>query len=90
MSIFQEYAEIQGQIKSLEIQLKALKPQVLAEMPGRKHKVDGVEFSISRRKKWHYTPAVIEAEEMVKGMKRGEEKTGAATYEEIEILSCKL
>jgi hypothetical protein len=33
---------------------------------------------------------VIEAEEMLKGMKKAEEKTGAATFEETPVLSVKL
>ena len=81
MTIFEQYAALQRQIKDLQAQADALKAQIIAEMPDRTYTAaDGSQFSISYRKKWNYTSAVIEAEE----------KTGQATYEEAPVLSLKL
>ena len=91
MSIFQEYTALQRQIKALQAQADSLKAQIIAEMPDRTYTAaDGSQFSISYRKKWNYTSNVIEAEQMLKGMKKAEEKTGQATYEETPVLSLKL
>ena len=91
MTVFQEYTAIQRQIKALQAQADSLKAQIIAEMPDRTYTAaDGSQFSISYRKKWNYTSAVIEAEQMLKGMKKAEEKTGQATYEEAPVLSLKL
>ena len=91
MDKFIEYANLQRQIKTLEAQSNALKADILASMPDKRYTAaDGSQFSISYRKKWNYTAAVIEAEEMLKGMKKAEEKTGAATYEETPVLSVKV
>lgn len=91
MSIFEQYITLQKQIKDLQAQADSLKQQIIAEMPDRTYTAaDGSQFSISYRKKWNYTSAVIEAEQMLKGMKKAEEKTGQATYEESPVLSLKL
>ena len=92
MTIFQEYATLQRQIKTLQAQADALKPKVIAAMPDKRYTdKDGSQFSLSTRKKWTYTAAVVEAEEMLKGMKKAEEKSGAARYEEsAPILTLKL
>ena len=77
MSIFQEYTALQRQIKALQAQADSLKAQIIAEMPDTRYTAaDGSQFSVSYRKKWNYTANVIEAEEMLKGMKRP--KNGAA------------
>ena len=91
MTVFQEYTAIQRQIKALQAQADSLKAQIIAEMPDTRYTAaDGSQFSVSYRKKWNYTANVIEAEEMLKGMKRAEEKSGTATYEESPVLSVKL
>ena len=91
MTIFEQYITLQKQIKDLQAQADALKAQIIAEMPDRTYTAaDGSQFSISYRKKWNYTSNVIEAEQMLKGMKKAEEKTGQATYEETPVLSLKL
>ena len=91
MTIFEQYAALQRQIKDLQAQADALKAQIIAEMPDRTYTAaDGSQFSISYRKKWTYSSNVIEAEQMLKGMKKAEEKTGQATYEEAPVLSLKL
>lgn len=91
MDKFTEYANLQRQIKTLEAQASAMKTDILASMPDTRYTAaDGSQFSISYRKKWNYTADVIEAEEMLKGMKKAEEKAGAATYEETPVLSVKV
>ena len=92
MTVFEQYAALQRQIKGLQAQSDALKSEVIASMPDKRYTApDGSQFSLSTRKKWTYTTAVIEAEEMLKGMKKAEEKSGAAKYEEsAPILTLKL
>ena len=91
MNIFEQYISVQRQIKELQAQADSLKQQIIAEMPDKHYTAaDGSQFSISYRKKWNYSSAVIEAEQMLKGMKKAEEKTGQATYEETPVLSLKL
>ncbi|MEY3300175.1 MAG: hypothetical protein RLZZ597_3435 [Cyanobacteriota bacterium] len=91
MTIFEQYTALQRQIKELQAQADSLKAQIIAEMPDKHYTTaDGSQFSISYRKKWNYTSNVIEAEQMLKGMKKAEEKTGQATYEETPVLSLKL
>ena len=96
MKAFARYAAVQRQIKFLQAEADGLKPKIMAEMAEMPNDTrrytgsDGSEFSLSYRKKWSYSSNVVEAEEMVKGMKRAEEKSGTATYEESPVLSVKL
>lgn len=91
MDYFTELADIQRQIKALEKRAYELKGIVMVEMPEKTHELaDGTLFTISYRKKWSYPEDVIHAEEMLKGMKKAAEKTGAATFEETPVLSVKV
>jgi hypothetical protein len=48
MNTFEQYAELQRQIKALQAQAEVLKPVVMAEMPDAKYTAaDGSQFSIS-------------------------------------------
>jgi hypothetical protein len=58
--IFEQYAELQRQIKALQAQADALKPEVIAAMADKTHTLDDAKFTISYRKKWKHNPNVIE------------------------------
>lgn len=91
-TVFDEYAALQRKIKDLQAQSDALKAQVMAGMPDKKHIArDGTQFSISWRKTWQYSAAVTQAEETLKGMKKAEEKAGdAIVVKETPVLSVRL
>ena len=91
ITVFEQYTAIQRELKALQAKAEEIKPEVMAAMTDKTHTLDdGSKFTISYRKKWTYTADVVQAEEMLKGMKKAEEKTGTATYEETPVLSVKL
>ena len=80
--LFNRYADLQLQAKAIQSELDAMKPDVLAALPGKTLKLEsGVTFTVANRRKWHYTAAVAELESKAKDLKKYEEAKGLATFE---------
>lgn len=88
-NIFAEYADVDAQIKALEIKKEQLRPFIVAKMSD-----DGIDkletevgkFSVNLLKKWSYPEEVNELGEEFKAAKAKAESTGEATYEETPSL----
>lgn len=88
--LFAEYAAIVLQEEQLAAKKEALREKIEKVLPD-----DGVEndygtFSWMSRKKWTYSPAIVEADAVLKKQKKVEELTGIATFEESKTLLIKI
>jgi len=89
MTIFEEYAVLDAQIKALSDQKDALRVDILNELIDQG--VDKVDtqvgrFTISKLKSWTYPEKVLALSEKFKVEKAKAESTGDATYVENESL----
>jgi hypothetical protein len=83
--IYEEYAVLNAQIKTLENQKDELRVQILQDMVERDLQSANTsvgKFTITKLKTWTYTPAVAQIIEDLKEVKAIEESTGEATYVE--------
>ncbi len=88
-NIYGEYAEVDAQIKALELKKEQLRPFIVQGMID-----DGVDkletalgkFSVNPLKKWAYPEYVLEIGENFKTAKARAESTGEATFEETPSL----
>lgn len=88
-NIFGEYAEVDAQIKALELKKEQLRPFIVQKMIDDgidKLETDVGKFSVNPLKKWTYPAEVIELGEEFKAAKAKAESTGEATYEETPSL----
>lgn len=86
---FALYAQLKKQEKAVEEELKRLQPLLIAEMEEAKaDKVDSEQgtFTLSAKKKWSYSEAVDRIEANLKEVKKTEQATGTAKYEESKYL----
>lgn len=88
-NIFAEYADVDAQIKALEVKKEQLRPFIVKKMI--EDGVDKLEtelgkFSVNPLKKWSYPEEVIELGEEFKAAKAKAESTGEATFEETPSL----
>ncbi len=88
-NIFAEYADVDAQIKALEVKKEQLRPFIVKKMI--EDGVDKVEtelgkFSVNQLKKWSYPEEVVELGEEFKAAKAKAESTGEATFEETPSL----
>ena len=88
--LFKRYAELQLQQKAIQSELDALKPEILANMPGQQCKVDGATFSIATRKNWQYSSEVKDLEAKLKDLQKHEQSKGVATFTETTYLTVRL
>lgn len=96
--LYQEYALIKSEIKSLEIKAKTLEMDLIKsidDMEGKKVITNFATFSLIGKKKYMYTPDFYQKEALVKEklkfMKHEEEATGKATLlEDGYQLRCQL
>lgn len=89
ISLYDEYASIEAQIKELETQKDQLRPLILKQMI--ENKQEAVEtavgkFSVTRLKSWVYPERVTAIGEKFKAEKAKAESTGEATFTEKESL----
>ena len=89
ISLYDEYASIEAQIKELEASKEQLRPLILQQMQNNGQ--EAVEtatgkFSITRLKKWTYPEKVLAIGEKFKAEKAKAESTGDATFTEAESL----
>lgn len=88
--LFAEYAAVGLEISKLEEKKEALREKIAKVLP-----IEGVEndygtFGWNIKKKWTYSPKIVEAEALLKKEKKVEELNGVATAEESKILVIKL
>lgn len=84
------YAELEEQKKEIEEKQSRIKSEILEEMISQQSetvKADFGTFSLMRRKTWKYSPAVDELGARVKELKKTEEESGLATFEESTVLT---
>lgn len=89
MTLYDEYAVLDAQIKNLENKKDELRGLILKDMvESEQEKIETSvgSFSITRLKKWTYTDKVEELNQKYKARKALEESTGEATYTEQESL----
>lgn len=75
------FLELKGQIAELTEEFDGLKDEVLyalMEEPEQKYQYKGFEFTVQRRKKWKYSPAVKSYTDELKALKKLEEANGTA------------
>ncbi len=89
ISLYDEYASIEAQIKDLEASKEQLRPLILKQMLDNGQ--DAIEtatgkFSITKLKKWTYPEAVLAIGEKFKAAKAKAESTEEATFTESESL----
>ena len=89
MTLYEDYAVLDAQIKELENKKDALRVNILKDMMNSGE--DKIEtpvgsFSITKLKKWVYPDYVNEMNEVYKAAKAKAESTGDATYTEQESL----
>ncbi len=89
MSLYDDYAVLDAQIKQLEKQKDSMRTDILKEMveSGEEAIETAVgKFSVTKLKTWTYPEKVIEIGEKFKAAKAKAESTGDATYIEKESL----
>jgi UDP-N-acetylmuramyl pentapeptide synthase len=89
MTIYDEYAILDAQIKVLEDQKDGLRVKILGEMvESGEDKIETSvgKFSVTKLKKWNYPKSVLKIGEDFKEAKARAESTGEATYTESESL----
>jgi hypothetical protein len=89
MTLYEEYAILDAQIKELEYKKDVLRVNILTDMVGLEQ--DKVEtsvgsFSIAKLKRWTYPKKVLDLGEKFKAEKAKAESTGEATFTEQESL----
>lgn len=87
--MYEEYALLDNQIKELTNKKELLREKIVTDMNDRgtdKESHSLGKFTITRIKKWFYTPETIDFEEKLKAQKAKEQSTGDATFEETESL----
>ncbi len=85
-----EYESLKLKIKTLEAQLAVIEPDVkemLANCGADQIETDKGKFYFTMRKSWKYSDVVKTKEVEVKELKKEEEKTGVATFEESKSLT---
>ena len=88
-SIFVKYAELDANIKALEEERVALKPQVIEEIKksgAEKVESDFGNFTIASKTTFAYSSKVVEAETKLKTLKKKEEADGTAKAKVTEFL----
>lgn len=88
-SIFDEYADLEAQIKALESKKDQLRPFIIKSMIEQGiEKIDTAfgKFSMGKRKVWSYPVTIKNLEDEYKAAKALAESTGEATYEEVDQL----
>lgn len=93
-----QYASLKKQIALLEAEAELMRETVLADVKdfvlendGNYPEVPGVgKFNVKTSKVWQYSEGYKVAEESLKRMKKEEQQTGLATYEEKEILEFRI
>jgi len=89
ISVFDEYASLEAEIKALEAKKEQLRPVIVKSMIEQGlEKIETAvgKFSLGKRKVWSYPEAVKELEDEFKSAKALAESTGEATFEEVEQL----
>lgn len=89
MTLYEEYAILDAQIKSIEQKKDELRGLILKDMvDSSQEKIDTSvgSFSITRMKKWSYPDKVLAIGEKFKAEKAKAESTGEATFTESETL----
>ena len=88
--IFENLAKLERGKKDIEIEIELARHAVIMEM--KKENADTAKvtevgtFTLTKRKKWSYSDEVKVAEGNVKNLKKVEEETGIAKFEESESL----
>ena len=87
--LFENLAKLESRRKELEIEIELARHAVLQEM--QKGGADTVKaevgtFTVTTRKKWAYSDEVKVAETNIKNLKKVEEETGIAKFEESKSL----
>jgi hypothetical protein len=82
--IYESYAVLNAQIKTLTEKKDELRDRILADLS--KQELDSIntavgKFTVATLKTWKYTNKVKELEEKYKAQKATEESTGDATFE---------
>ena len=94
LTLLEDYAAKEEQLKALEAEIEAMKPKVLATLE--KQGVDTLKetygtFSVVYRKKWTYSDGLSEKEKqynaVIKQEKADEQESGEASFEETKGLS---
>ena len=83
-NIFGEYADIDAQIKALELKKEQLRPFIIEKMLDegtQKVETEIGSFSVNQLKKWSYPESVVELGDEFKAAKAKAESTGEATFE---------
>jgi hypothetical protein len=89
MTLYEEYAVIDAQIKALTDQKEGLRARildVLIDQNEEKLPTDVGTFSVSHRKKWDYPERILKMESAYKTAQIKAQSTGEATYEIVETL----
>lgn len=89
VSVYDEYAQLEAEIKALEAKKEQLRPVILKSMMDQGlEKIETAvgKFSLGKRKVWSYPETVKDLEDEYKSAKALAESTGEATYEEVEQL----
>ena len=93
-ALFQDYAEKKAEAAKIAEELKELEPKVLGLLE--KQGIDTLKetygtFSVVNRKKWEYSPALVQKEleydTIIKSKKTEEQEAGVAKAEESKSLS---
>lgn len=88
-NLYSEYADVDAQIKALELKKEQLRPFIIEQMledGTQKIETEIGSFSVNQLKKWSYPEEVVEIGEQFKAAKAKAESTGEATYEETPSL----
>lgn len=88
-NIFAEYADVDAQIKALELKKEQLRPFIIDKMLDegtQKIESELGSFSVNALKKWKYPADVVELGEEFKAAQAKAQSTGDATYEETPSL----
>lgn len=88
-NIYSEYADVDAQIKALELKKEQLRPFIIEQMledGTQKIETEIGSFSVNPLKKWTYPAEVIELGEEFKAAQAKAQSTGEATYEETPSL----
>lgn len=88
-NIFGEYADVDAQIKALELKKEQLRPFIIEKMNEQnmqKVETEIGSFSVNQLKKWSYPESIVELGEEFKAAKAKAESTGEATFEETPSL----
>ncbi len=83
--LFQEYAELKVQEKTIKTRLDELKASVIEEMDSEgldKQPTPAGTFSLIHAKKWDFSESVKETEKGLKKMMEKEKSDGTATFTE--------